>query len=99
MRTVDKNFPISFTYHWLRATFAFQLYQQLVPLLQAGNLQYGEEISIIQHRLHHADRETTENYLKLFMMYSEKLVAQERYEDWLIGFGGYSDLKLDDLNA
>lgn len=99
MRAVGQKFPASFTYHWLRATFAFQLYQQLVPLLKAGNLQYGEEISIIQHRLHHADRETTENYLKLFLMYSEKLVAQERYEDWLIGFGEYSDLKLEDLNA
>ncbi|HHM5020683.1 site-specific integrase [Pseudomonas aeruginosa] len=99
LRTVGSNFPTSFSYHWLRATFAFQLYQKLLPLLKKGRLQYGEEISIIQHRLHHKNRETTENYLKLFLMYSEKMVAQERYEDWLISFGSYSDLSLEELSA
>jgi len=99
MRSVSSQFPTGFTYHWLRATFAFQLYQKLVPLLKDGKLQYGEEISIIQHRLHHNDRETTENYLKLFLMYSEKMVAQERYEGWLVGFGSYNDLTLEDLSV
>ncbi|MFO7073764.1 site-specific integrase, partial [Pseudomonas aeruginosa] len=27
MRHVSSNFPRDFTYHWLRATFAYQLYQ------------------------------------------------------------------------
>lgn len=98
MRAVSGKFPVSFSYHWLRATFAFQVYQYLLPLLKAGKLQPGEEISIIQHRLHHADRATTENYLKLFNMYSEKLAVQELYEGWLLGMGDYNDFKLKDEN-
>ena len=91
----SNNFPDDFSYHWLRATFAFQLYQLLKPALASGRLQYGEEISIIQHRLHHADRSTTENYLKLFKMESEKLEAQEMYEAWLFSFGDYQSLTLE----
>ena len=89
------GFPYSFSYHWLRATFAFLLYQNLKPALASGRLQYGEEISIIQHRLHHSDRRVTEHYLKLFKMESNKLEAQELYEAWLFSFGGYKDLHLD----
>lgn len=94
MKRVSGRFPTSFTYHWLRATYAYQLYQHLIPLLKNGSLQPGEEISYIQARLHHADRETTENYLKLFSMHSEKLAAQESYEKRLFRFSGYSDLIL-----
>ncbi|MGM3215631.1 site-specific integrase [Pseudomonas sp. PhalM4] len=98
MRSVSDKFPVSFSFHWLRATFAFQVYQYLLPLLKDGALQPGEEISIIQHRLHHEDRATTENYLKLFNMYSEKLAVQELYEGWLLEMGDYQDLKLKDEN-
>lgn len=95
LKSTSEKFPSSFTYHWLRATFAFQLYQHLLPYLQSGSLQPGEEISLIQHRLHHADRATTENYLKLFSMHSDKLVAQESYENRLFMFSSYEDLILD----
>ncbi|CAI8922436.1 hypothetical protein EMIT0P258_50009 [Pseudomonas sp. IT-P258] len=91
-------FPMSFTYHWLRATFAFQLYQYLSPLLASGRLQHGEEISLVQKRLHHSSRVTTENDLKLFRLHSDKLAAQELYEDEIFGFRGYSDLMLEDVN-
>ena len=91
----SNKFPDAFTYHWLRATFAFQLYQLLKPALLSGKLQYGEEISIIQHRLHHSDRSITEHYLKLFKMESEKLETQEMYETWLFSFGSYQDLTLE----
>lgn len=98
IKCVSKKFPVSFTYHWLRATFAFQLYQYLLPLLKSGHLKYGEEISLIQRRLHHSSRETTENYLKLFQMHSDKLAVQELYEDKIFGFSDYSDLKLDGVD-
>ena len=93
------GFPKDFTYHWLRATFAFQLYQRLVPRLKDGSLLPGEEISIIQARMHHDRRETTENYLKLFRMLPEKLRAQEDYEQALFKLSSLSDLILGDHNA
>lgn len=89
---VSVDFPKDFTFHWLRATFAFQLYQLLLPRLQDGTLQPGDEVSIIQSRLHHERRETTENYLKLFSMIPEKIRAQESYENVLFMFSSYSDL-------
>lgn len=92
---VSDKFSKSFTYHWLRATYAFQLYQRLLPLLASGEIQPGEEISIIQRRMHHRHRETTEQYLKLFNMHSRKLEAQEVYEDYIFGFSGYEDLKFE----
>lgn len=92
------GFPKDFSYHWLRATYAFQLYQHLQPLIASGHIRPGEEISYIQHRLHHKNRETTENYLKLFKMHSEKLAAQELYEERLFYFGSYDDLKLEAKN-
>ena len=94
-RFTSENFPQGFKYHWLRATFAFQLYQRLKPALLEDRLMPGEEISYIQHRLHHSDRSITEHYLKLFTMESEKLESQELYEDWLFSFAGYSDLILE----
>lgn len=93
-RASDK-FSRGFTYHWLRATYAFQLYQRLLPLLASGEIQPGEEITIIQRRMHHKHRETTEQYLKLFKMHSHKLEAQEVYEKYLFGFSSYEDLKVD----
>jgi integrase len=95
----SEKFPNAFTYHWLRATFAFQLYQHLIPLLKSGAMQPGEEISLIQERLHHADRTTTENYLKLFSMHSAKLIAQENYESRLFKFSSYDDLILESENV
>ena len=98
IKYASKEFPLGFTYHWLRATFAFQLYQHLLPLLASGRLQYGEEVSLVQRRLYHSNRETTENYLKLFRLHSDKLAAQELYEDEIFGFGDYSDLRLESAN-
>lgn len=94
MRSVSAEFPKDFSYHWLRATFAYQLYQRLVPRLRDRRLLLGEEISIIQGRLHHERRETTENYLKLFTMIPEKLMAQEEYVDALFKLSSYRDLIL-----
>jgi integrase len=99
MRSVSAEFPTDFSYHWLRATFAYQLYQRLVPRLKDRRLLPGEEISIIQARLHHERRETTENYLKLFKMIPEKLKAQEDYEDALFKMSSYRDLILVECNA
>lgn len=95
MSETGGKLPNDFSYHWLRATYAFQLYQRLLPLLASGQILPGEEITFIQHRMHHKRRETTENYLKLFKMHSQKLMAQEMYEGQLFKFQGYDDLKLD----
>lgn len=99
MRSVSSGFPKDFTYHWLRATFAYQLYQLLIPKLEDRTLLPGEEISIIQERLHHARRETTENYLKLFTMIPEKLKAQESYEEALFKMSSYRNLILGPCDA
>lgn len=98
MKSVSTEFSKDFTYHWLRATFAYQLYQRLTPRLKDGSLQPGDEISIIQSRLHHERRETTENYLKLFTIIPEKIRAQEDYENALFKLSAYSDLILGDDN-
>ncbi len=81
LKNVSTKFPRDFCYHWLRATYAFQLYQRLQPLVRNGHLKLGEDISFIQGRMHHESRETTEDYLKLFNMCQEKVLSQEIYED------------------
>lgn len=91
-KSVSADFPKDFTFHWLRATFAFQLYQLLRPRLKDGTLQPGDDVSIIQSRLHHERRETTENYLQLFSMIPEKIRAQEGYESALFMLSSYRDL-------
>ncbi len=89
------QFPRDFSYHWLRATFAYQLYQRLQVLVEKGLMKPGEVIDFIQRRLHHESRETTHNYLKLFRMTHEKVMAQEVWESKLFGNGGYSVLKVE----
>lgn len=84
-----------FSYHWLRATFAYQLYQRLQALVEKGLMQPGEVIDFIQRRLHHESRDTTHNYLKLFRMTHEKVVAQEVWEGKLFGNCSYSVLKVE----
>lgn len=86
-------FPKDFSYHWLRATFGYQLYQRLQPLVQEGAMKPGEDIDFIQKRMHHEARQTTENYLKLFKMTHEKVVAQEIWEGSLFD-GVYAVLKM-----
>ncbi|WP_278349469.1 site-specific integrase [Stutzerimonas kunmingensis] len=88
------KFPSDFSYHWLRATYAFQLYQRLQPLVQEGGLKPGEDIDFIQRRMHHEDRMTTENYLKLFKMTPEKVMAQEAWENKLFSNSGYNVLNI-----
>ncbi|WP_105255659.1 site-specific integrase [Pseudoalteromonas sp. T1lg75] len=77
--------PKNFSFHWLRATFAHQFYESLRPLVSSGALKHGDDISLIQKRLHHSHRETTESYLKLFSTVNERLQAQELYENTLFG--------------
>jgi hypothetical protein len=96
IKKTSSIFPKDFTYHWLRATYAFQVYQRLQPLVASGNYNSGDVISFIQGRMHHERREVTENYLKLFKMHSNKLIAQEAYENHLFGFSSYEDLVLRD---
>ncbi|SBW85247.1 integrase (plasmid) [Pseudomonas veronii 1YdBTEX2] len=94
IKSASHPFPKDFSYHWLRATFAYQLYQRLQPLVQEEVLKPGEDIGFIQNRMHHESRETTEKYLKLFKMTQEKVIAQEVWERKLFN-GGYEALKVD----
>ena len=91
------KFPKDFSYHWLRATYAYQIYQRLRVLINEGAMNPGEDIDFIQKRMHHEYRETTENYLKLFSMTHERIKAQEIWEDRLFE-NGYESLKLRDLD-
>lgn len=97
LKKASSQFPKDFSYHWLRATFAYQLYQRLQVLVQEGTLKPGEDIDFIQKRMHHESRETTENYLKLFKMTHEKVIAQEIWEGKLFN-GGYEVLKVEEKN-
>ena len=94
IQKASSPFPKDFSYHWLRATFGYQLYQRLQPLVQEGAMKPGEDIGFIQKRMHHESRQTTENYLKLFNMTHEKLIAQEIWEGKLFN-GGYAVLKVE----
>ncbi|WP_336333746.1 site-specific integrase [Pseudomonas putida] len=87
-RLTAGHLPKDFTFHWLRATFGYQLFQYLQPAIQSGHLKPGDDISIIQRRMSHKYRETTENYLKLFRMFDENMAAQEDWEGWMMR--GYS---------
>lgn len=93
LQKASSEFPKDFSYHWLRATYAYQLYQRLQVLVKDGFMQLGEDIDFIQKRMHHESRETTENYLKLFRMTHEKVIAQEVWESKLFN-GGYDVLKV-----
>lgn len=93
LQKASSEFPKDFSYHWLRATYAYQLYQRLQVLVKEGLMQLGEDIDFIQKRMHHESRETTENYLKLFKMTHEKVIAQEIWEGKLFN-GGYDVLKV-----
>ncbi|MBV4482895.1 site-specific integrase [Pseudomonas khavaziana] len=90
-------FPKDFSYHWLRATFAYQLYQRLQPLIKEGSFKPGDDIDFIQSRMHHESRLTTENYLKLFKMTHEKVIAQEIWENKLFN-GSYEVLNVEAEN-
>jgi len=74
------SFPKDFSYHWLRATYAYQMYQKLQILVQKKLILPGDDVSFIQKRMHHESRLTTESYLKLFLMVNERFAAQELWE-------------------
>ena len=93
IRYLPDDFPQDFSFHWLRATFAYLYYQHLLKLKDKGLLQLGEEVTRVQMRMHHSNRSTTENYLKLFLGINDVLKAQELYEEKI--FSSYSS-KLGD---
>ncbi|NOI55759.1 site-specific integrase [Vibrio crassostreae] len=86
----SESFPKDFSFHWLRATFALKYYIWLQPLSANGVLTDGDIISMVQKRLHHSDRRTTEHYLKLFDSVDERLKAQSAYEERVFDlYGNY----------
>lgn len=81
LKMSSDSFPRDFYYHWLRATHAYLLWLALQKYIDDGILSYSAVISIIQRRMHHNDRKTTEKYLKLFENINIKFEAQEAYEE------------------
>lgn len=80
----SNSFPKDFKHHWLRATFAYCYYLYLQEFIEKGLIVLGQEIGMIQHRLAHSHRETTENYLKLFRNESVRLEAQNNFEEYML---------------
>lgn len=90
------NYPSNFTFHWLRATYAYYYYRRLQPLAAKGIVTHGDIISMVQRRLHHAHRTVTESYLRLFdMVVDDRVAAQSIYEQQVFGLYG---LEVDDHN-
>jgi DNA gyrase/topoisomerase IV subunit A len=89
LKNLPDDFPQGFTFHWLRATFGHKYYQYLISLLEKGIIKDSEVISRVQSRMHHSKRETTENYLKLFLNINDRIKTQEMYENQL--FAEYQD--------
>lgn len=85
LKASSDSFPKDFYYHWLRATHAYLIWLALQKYIDDGTLSYSAVISIIQRRMHHNDRKTTENYLKLFENINVKFEAQKAYEDLIFG--------------
>ncbi|AZC84704.1 site-specific integrase [Pseudomonas chlororaphis] len=86
---VSDAFPRDFSYHWLRATFGFQLYQRLQVLVEEGKMRQSDVVDFIRERMHHATLEMTEHYLKLFEMLPQKTLVQELFESHLFSSGFY----------
>lgn len=80
-QSLPSDFPSDFTFHWSRATFAMRYLDYLQPLVDAEVISMSTAISMVQERLAHKDRETTENYLKLYKGIDEKMALQDRFED------------------
>lgn len=80
-KLVSEKFPSDFVFHWLRATYALRYYLFLQPLYAKGLITESDIISMVQKRLHHSNREVTENYLKLFDSIDKRLIAQQLYEE------------------
>lgn len=83
LKHLPDDFPKSFIFHWLRATFGYKYYQYLISLVEKGIMKNGEVITRVQARMHHSKRETTENYLKLFLNINDRIKIQEMYENQL----------------
>ena len=85
-KLADGNYPSDFTFHWLRATYAYYYYRSLQPLVARGIVKGRDIISMVQKRLHHENREVTESYLKLFdMVVDDRVAAQSIYEQEVFG--------------
>ena len=84
LKASSDRFPRDFYYHWLRATYALLLWEAISPLVDSSAMTTTDAISIIQTRLHHVHRETSENYLKLLRKINVKYAMQEEYEKLLI---------------
>lgn len=84
IQSCSNDFPRNFFYHWLRATFAMQLWIEIQKKVDSGVLNQSDVISIIQSRLHHKSRETSENYLKLFMNIDKRMLGQSVFEELIL---------------
>jgi integrase len=75
------DFPLDYHFHWGRATYAFEYYCYLQPLVNKDVITFEDQISFIQDALGHKDPTTTLNYLKLFTGNKTLTEMQKNWED------------------
>jgi integrase len=78
---LSNNFPLDYKFHWNRASYAFNYYQYLQPLVDNKKMSYRDQIYCIQNALGHSNPETTENYIRYFIGNHKLLEMQSKWED------------------
>ena len=74
-----------FRFHDLRATFAMNLLDLQMPLVNKGEMTLYELLSIIRERMPHKSLLTTERYLNFRNKQSQKQLIQYEFEEYLEG--------------
>ena len=75
------TFPKDYTFHWNRASYAFNYYLFLKPLVDNNKISHQDLIAFIQHALSHEHPETTEKYLNLFTDHKKLYEMQSQWEN------------------
>ncbi len=74
-----------FRFHDLRATFAMNLLDLQMPLVNKGEMTLYELLSIIRERMPHKSLLTTEKYLNFRNKQNQKQLIQYEFEEYLEG--------------
>lgn len=74
-----------FRFHDLRATFAMNLLDLQMPLVNKGEMTLYELLSIIRERMSHKSLLTTERYLNFRNKQNQKQLIQYEFEEYLEG--------------
>lgn len=89
---LSNDFPVDYTFHWNRASFAFNYYEFLQPLVDSQDISYQDQIFCIQNALGHSNAKTTEGYIKYFTNNNTMLEMQSKWEDNFFQFSTFDSL-------